>query len=246
MKKFTFFKASMASALIILSSCSKDENLTKTNIVSFEDITLNETGFNNGSDGSGGFTSGNAVFKTSYDATYNFWSGFAVSNHSDSITPGIVNQYSSITGSGANSSKEFALLYSFLSDTIEFIVPAKIINISISNSTYTYYSMKYGNEFSKKFGGASGLDEDYFHLNITAVDTAGNNIPYNTPIYLADFTFSNNSLDYISKTWENYDLSSVGYVKYLIFSFSSSDTSIYGINTPTYVCIDNITSEWEE
>jgi hypothetical protein len=231
--------------IIFLSACGKDEKVTKTDSISFEEVVLNDEGFYNGSDGSGGFTSGNLIFKTNYNAGYNSWSGFAVSNNTDTITPDFTNQYSSIVGSGAGPSEKYAILYSFSSDTITFKNPAKITNIAISNSTYAYYTMLNGNAFAKKFGGPTGNDPDYFALFLTVIDAHGKRINFN-PIALANYTNSNNALDYISKDWEYYDLHSAGYIKYLIFNFASSDTSAYGINTPTYVCIDNIVDEWEE
>jgi hypothetical protein len=232
--------------VLVLTSCQKDEKVIKTDAISFEEIKLDEKGYFNGSDGSGGFYSGNAFFKTNYNAEYQSWSGFAVSSLTDTLDPGYTNQYSTIAGPSNSASKQFAILYSYSSDTIEFEIPAKITNIALSNSTYAYYSMKNGNDFCKKFGGASGNDPDFFYLNLSAIDSKGNKINFNPPIPLADFTFDDNSKDYILKNWEYINLSSAGYIKYLIFNFSSSDTSIYGINTPTYVCIDNIVDEWEE
>jgi hypothetical protein len=224
---------------LVFSSCKKDEEITKSgkkiikkNAVSFEEITLNEDGYFNGSDGSGGFTSGNAIFKTNYNYEYGSWSGFAVSNHTDTITTGFTNQYSSVTGSGAGKSKQYVVLYSYSADTIEFVIPAKITNIALTNSTYAYYSMKNGDNLSKKFGGQSGNDPDYFYLYLSVIDSAGNKGNFN-PIPLADFTSNDNSLDYILKEWNYYDLSPAGYIKYLIFRLASSDTSASGINTPT-------------
>ena len=49
--------------------------------------------------------------------------------------------------------------------------------------------------------------------------------------------------DYIFDGWFDADLSDVGFIKYLIFSFDSSDKTGEYINTPTYVCIDNIEGE---
>jgi hypothetical protein len=243
MKRLLLFAGFTTTILLFITSCGKDEKTTKTNAVSFEEIVLNDQGIYNGSDGSGGFTSGNAVFKTYYNTE--LWSGFAVSNNTDTITPDFSNQYSAITGSGAGPSLKYAVLYSYSEDTIVFIIPAKITNLAITNSTYTYYTIKNGNAFSKKFGGQSGNDPDYFYLYLSVIDAKGRRLNFN-PIPLADFTFSDNSLDYIVKDWEYYNLSSVGYVKYLIFSFDSSDKSQYGINTPTYVCIDNLVDIWEE
>ena len=59
-------------------------------------------------------------------------------------------------------------------------------------------------------------------------------------LYLADFRFGDNSQDYIIDAWTAVNLSSLGQVKTLEFSVSSSDTGDFGINTPTYFAIDNI------
>ena len=173
MCKISVLSVFTAFVVLCLLSCKKDEKATKRDAISFEEIVLNESGYYNGSDGSGGFTSGNAKFKTKYDAEYQSWSGFAVSSLTDTITPGYTNQYSTIAGASVTGSKKFALLYSYSSDTIEFTIPAKITNIGFSNSTYAWFSMKYGNEFSKKFGGPTGKDPDFFYLYLSAVDGKG-------------------------------------------------------------------------
>jgi hypothetical protein len=60
--------------------------------------------------------------------------------------------------------------------------------------------------------------------------------------YLADYRFADNSKDYIIKNWRWVDLSKIGSFDSLTFSFASSDTfGGFGINTPTYFCIDNLT-----
>ena len=42
------------------------------------------------------------------------------------------------------------------------------------------------------------------------------------------------------ENWTNVDLSSLGAVKTLTFTFSGTDAGDYGLNTPAYVAIDNI------
>ncbi|MCB9000035.1 MAG: DUF4465 domain-containing protein [Bacteroidales bacterium] len=245
MKKLSFILF-VAGLMLFSTSCTKDQKVKKTSAISFEDIVLNDQGFFNGSDGSTGFTEGNFKFKINYSEEYLSWTGFAVTNNSDTITADYSNQYSSITGSGAGGTAQYAVLYTFASDTIELIKPAKITNIALSNTTLTYYTILNGNDYSKKFGGETGEDPDYFHLYLSVVTADGKQINFSSPIPLADYTFTDSNMDYISKTWEYYDLSDAGDIKYLIFSFDSSDKSVYGINTPAYVCIDNIVCEWEE
>jgi hypothetical protein len=105
----------------------------------------------------------------------------------------------------------------------------------ITNSTYAYLDMLNGSDYSKKF--ASG---DWFKVIITGYL---NNVKQSTvEYYLADFRDGKTVL---SKTWDKIDLSSLGSVDRLSFTFDSSDKTGGWMNTPAYACIDNITFEQE-
>jgi hypothetical protein len=222
----------------LLSSCKKDK--TVTDWVSFEELTVGSSGYWNGSDRSGGFTSGNVYFVNHYNSVYSTWSGFAYSSVKDTVIKDYTNQYSSVAKGGAEASEKFGIFYfSGTADTIFFTVPEKITEISFSNSVYAYHTIKSGNQFSKKFGGATGNDQDWFKLTITAINENGV-VAGTGDLYLADFRSADNSKDYIANIWSSVDLSSFGYIKALKFELSSSDTGQFGMNTPGYVCIDNI------
>lgn len=240
MKKNNLFLAIISLALILVSCQSEPE--TKTTLIDFEDVTLVDSVWN-GSDLKAGFTVNNVTFKNSYDsATYNgftmyFWSGFACSAKKDTQTGGYANQYSVITGAGAFGSKQFALAY----DSASVLCPAnangnlKITSAMITNSTYAYLDMLNGSDYSKKF--ASG---DWFKVIITGYL---NNVKQSSvEYYLADFRDGKTVL---SKTWEKVDLSTIGAVDRLSFTFDSSDKFGEWMNTPAYACIDNITFEQE-
>ena len=231
--------------LSILFACNKDEVVFDS--INFEELTLEDNSFWNGSDGTGGFSSGNATFPNSYTKydTYDVWHGFAYSNVVNITTKDYTNQYASIAGSGAEGSDNYALLYSFLKDTITFSVPEKITNISVSNSTYAYSVMKEGDDWgTPKMGGEDGKSQDYFKLIIGALDESGNTIGTGN-LFLADFDSTRVSPGYVSNSWTDIDLSVFGYVKHLTFSFDSNIKNDFGILIPTYVCIDNIEGELE-
>ena len=238
MNKFNSAAIVFAVFTIILISCSEEEE--KIDFITFEDLFLDETGYWNGSDGSGGFYTGNAFFPNSYTdwgGGIISWAGFGYSNHTDKLTPGYENQYSCYAGSGTNNSQVFGIIS--VGDTMVFNVPEKIEYLYVANSTYAALSMKYGDQFAKKFGGDDGNDPDYFHLILSAFDEEDFMVGRAT-IGLADYTFPENDQDYISNTWTKIPLEDFGYLKKIAFSFGSSDTSEYGINTPMYACIDNI------
>ena len=91
---------------------------------------------------------------------------------------------------------------------------------------------------AKKFGGASGDDADFFKLTITGFNGAAET--GSVDFYLADYRFGDNSLDYIVSNWTYVDLSSLGTVNSLKFSLASSDSGTFGINTPAYFAMDNL------
>ncbi len=231
--------AAMMAALITAASCEKKK--TDPELIDFEELELDQSGYWNGSDGSGGFKSGDATFPNLYDNDWQAWSGFAYTNHNDKITSGYENMYSSITGSGAEGSEKYAVYNYFYGkgDTIWFDVPAKITGFSVSNSTYAYLTMLNGNAFAKKFGGENGADPDWFKVTVTGIAPSGS-VTESRDIMLADFRFDDHRRDYILNKWIEIDLSSMGFIQGLAFEMSSSDTGQWGINTPAYVCIDNI------
>jgi len=136
----------------------------------FEGFNLDAESFLNGADGSGGFTDGNLFLQNSYNDAWSSWSGFAISNTTDVTTPGFMNQYSAITGAGADGSATYAVAFvSGGASIIELNNAAqgeKVNEITITNGTYPYLSMLEGDGFAKKFGGLSGDDPDYLLLTI--------------------------------------------------------------------------------
>src|SRR5690554_5302620 len=78
----------------------------------FDDYPFKNDSVYNGADGAGGFFSGEIHFPTVYtDEDYVFWSGFAVSIKTDTVTRGFDNQFSAITAGGADNSSGYAVVY---------------------------------------------------------------------------------------------------------------------------------------
>ncbi len=241
-KKFLSFI--VLAGMLYFFSCKKEDPVPKDHIT-FEELDPGPSGYYIGKDGAQGFFSGNAFFPVRYSQEYQSWSGFAYTNHTDVTTPGVENQFSAVAGSGAGNSSVYVVYYSWMNDSITFEIPEKVTNISLCNTTYAYMAMKNGDDFSKKFGGESGDDPDFFKLIMDGIDQNGNKV-LNAEIMLADYTFEDNTQDYISNVWTDIDLSKAGPLKYLVLSFDSSDKGPYGINTPMTVCIDNIFGELQQ
>ncbi len=60
-------------------------------------------------------------------------------------------------------------------------------------------------------------------------------------VYLADYRFADSQQDFIRDDWLLLDLRSLGTIRSLRFDIESSDVGNFGINTPTYFALDNIT-----
>ncbi len=246
MKKIlTFLAVGLSSVAIAQQTTTFDE-------VEFDNF-LSGSSYWDGSDMSGNETiSGifiteidnqNLVFENYYDTTYGaiygYWSdGWLVSNE---ITLSASNGeiYASNAGSGfggignylvgQNGSKIFANN------------PTTFRSIRVSNNNYAANSMQNGDAFAKQFGGPSGDDPDWFLLSIVAHNSIE---AFDTiEVYLADYRFSDNSLDYILDDWLEIDLTSFGEVDSLEFLLTSSDVGQFGMNTPAFFSLDHVISD---
>ena len=205
----------------------------------FDDLGLGSESFLNGSTLAGGYASGGIFFENDYNATYDSFTGFAASTSTDATTPGFGNQFGNITGSGSGGSAGFGLAY--LNARIVLPTPQIVLGAEFTNTTYAGLSMLNGDGFAKQFGGLTGEDPDFFRLLIEGIDGGGASTGI-VEFMLADYRFSNNSLDFVLNQFAFQDLTSLGFVKELQFSFESSDVGAFGPNTPVYFAIDNLTT----
>lgn len=244
--RINFFKQiAMKKMLLAVGVFCLIQNTHAQTVVDFEDLTLPgaDTAWL-GIDQSGGFTSHGVFFENTYNTTYNFWSKFCYSNSTNTTTPGSSNDYSAYTGSGANGSANYAI---YNGGNIDFNGEREMLSISVTNNTYAALSMLNGDAFGKQFGSINNAQgtpdgtngEDWFRLLIIGVDQNGDNTDTVT-FYLADYRFANNAQDYIVNTWQSVDLTSLGSVYGLNFALESSDVGGWGMNTPAYFALDNL------
>lgn len=225
----------LSSSLALMTFAMPAGALTAT----FDDLGLGTESTLNGSTLSGGYTSGGLFFENNYTAAFDSFTGFAASTTTDTTTPGFENQFSNITGAGADGSAGFGL--AFLDGRIVLPELEIVLGAEFTNTTYAALSMLNGDAFAKQFGGASGDDPDFFRLLIEGIDSVGASTGF-VELMLADYRFSDNGLDFVLDQWVFLDLTSLGLVKELRFSFESSDVGSFGINTPVYFAIDNLTT----
>ncbi|WP_028319692.1 DUF4465 domain-containing protein [Desulfobulbus elongatus] len=224
-------------------------------VATFEDLELSANSYWSGDDSgselgtSSGFTSGDNYFANYQYVEWNLWEGFAYSNMTDTTTAGYTNQFSAITGGGVNGSANYAVAYTFTmmgqpAQTYNGMTTGDyaqtVAGFYVTNTTYAYLSMLKGDSFAKAFGGANGMDEDWFKLTVYALDADYSRTGDAVDFYLADYRFADSSEDYIIDHWTWVDLTGLGEVYGLEFQLTSSDTGQWGMNTPAYFAMDNL------
>ena len=211
--------------------------------------------FYNGNDGSGttntdGWTSGGILFSNSYNGdslpAFDFWGGWAYSNVVNTTSAGFTNQYAAFPGGSSTGSGgvDGGGNYAVAFGSAHFNLPADALlsSVDLANNTYAALSMQDGDSFAKKFGGDTGDDPDFFRVTLNGFDGPdGTGALIGTvTVDLADFTSADNAQDYILADWLNVDLSSIESARSVSLEFESSDVGSFGINTPTYVALDNL------
>jgi hypothetical protein len=221
-------------------------------LIDFEDLLLAPESYYNGRDGVGGFTSQGTRFRNTYDSTANDWLGWALSNGTDSHSPGFGNQYSAFPGGGVGGSGNFGVGFTHGvtlpgtntdPDDTRITLPTGLepVSMQVTNTTYAALSMLHGDVFAKRFGGPTGNDPDYFRLRVMGYDAA-DELKGSIEFYLADYRFADSQDDYLVSDWRAVDLSGLRGrgVRSLSFNLESSDTGFFGVNTPAYFALDDL------
>ncbi len=227
--------ALIALGIFAFSSCEEEDN---SETINFQSLMLEPNSYWNGSDGNGGLTFSIANFNNSYDATYDYWEGFAYSNKIDMETPGWTNQYSAYLLDGGNYQNVYSIAYIWgESATITFSQPTNIISAKITNSTWAYLSMLNGGGNTKKFE-----EGDWFKLTAKGYNASNEEVG-TVDFYLADYRTEPH---YIIDSWTKVDFSSLKNVSKMVFTLSSTDVGDWGMNTPAYFCMDDFVIEYEK
>lgn len=229
-----------------------------TFVSDFENLGLTSGQVYNGSSGGNGFMGSHAFFPTVWDTSFGgFWSsGWAASAVYDSSTAGFNNQYGCAGYKGYNNSNIFVVGTSTSYAPLTLRLTDSLIGKTVSgfyvcNSTYAYKAMKNGDAFARKFGDTSGTGcncaqgtyPDWFKLTVKKY-SGGSLQNDSVEFYLADYRFANGIQDYILNTWTWINLATLGNVDSLQFTLHSSDYGSFGMNTPAYFCLDDLTLDF--
>jgi hypothetical protein len=181
------------------------------------------------------FTSGGATFH--HDAPFGTccWFGFTYSNRTDVTTPGYLNDGSAIAGDGIGPGQDNYAMSTADGALLEFATAESLVGAYFTNATYTYLAVRDGNDGnSPPFVSGPFGPGDFLTLTVTGYDIA-DAVTGSLDIALADGTD-------ILDQWTWVDLASLGLVKSLRFSYSGSDMGPFGLNTPAYFAMDNLTT----
>jgi hypothetical protein len=171
------------------------------------------------------WTSGTYQFATYMDDSWGavYYYAFTVSNETASTSTGWAEPYRSANG-GAYEGENYAVFYQDWNGNNSVKFDAQVVpGFFINNNAYTVNSMC--NVDGEKF------DETNF-LTLTMVgilkkDTVGT----------LTFDLAKDG-EYVNQ-WTYVDLSELGTIDEVSFSFSGNKNNSYGLATPTYFCMDN-------
>lgn len=168
-----------------------------------------------------------------------YWEGFGISNVKDTTYAGYQNEMVSMTGTGANGSDVYGVIYGggFVWENNPWLsIPtdAIISGMMLCNTVYAYDSMLNGDWV------ATSLDEypgKYFDLIVNGYDENGELIGF---VRESLGINRDGELD-IPDDWFWLELSSLTGAISFEFLFESQEDSGYGINYPTYFAFDDLT-----
>lgn len=126
--------------------------------------------------------------------------------------------------------------------SFSFSDPVTVKGMYICNTSYVYGVVTIGNKWYNDKGELSGETKPLTTTNgwfkVVATGYKNGNVTGTVEKYLCDYRDNTKPM---ATTWEYWDdLDQLGEVTKIDFNFVGSDTGAYGLNTPAYLCIDNI------
>lgn len=229
-----------------MTSCGEADNTvdgpaspTKSYVISFENQALNADGYWCGDEtgtafdnyGSTGYnclyTEDVATFPANYTPAWGSWTGVAISSRTANTYKNMIpDQFNCVAG-GAHSGKNFAVVYPY-GESIELGEKGAVVKgLFYTNDAWTVDAILHGDRMTP----GAFTKSDYLKCIVTGTKLDDSTV--SVEIDLAkDGSYAWN--------WTYADLSSLGKVKSLTFSFDGSKKNDWGLTTPTYICIDDI------
>ena len=188
-----------------------------------------------------------ATFRYHWDTAYGgYWqSGSAYTNVKDTSNGTYTNLYGSITNGAFNGN-----YYVTSQDKAIIKMNSNALSLSgffVTNTTFAYKTIKNGNSIARKFGDTTGTHSglpqgtypDWFKI-IVRPYRGGVLLTDSVEHYLADYRAAGTANDFIQKNWQYVFCANLPISDSILITLKSSDTGIYGMNTPGFFCMDNI------
>ncbi len=223
--------------LFAAAFCVSAAQAQTVNTADFEGLTYaDDLDYETGQQLSGGFKSGNLYFvNTSSWVDYGEWGkfftmgGFCYSKRTETTYDAATyttDQFNNQIGAGAAGSEAFAVAYGTEPSSVTADYTFKPQSCYVTNNAYLLNSVMKGDAYARQFN-----YDDTFTLKITGFK---DQVPTETvEVPLA-------AKGSVVFQWIPVDLTSLGEVDSVSFALTSTDTGDYGMNTPAYFCLDNL------
>ena len=230
MKKSILFVAALA---MTFAACQPNYDVEDKTVATFEEAAISPAAPQSylafTTDTTALLASGNYELSqtVAYGGTY--VTGAVVTNITDTTFKDYKDAYKSIAG-GAKGGKNYVVWYEdgLSGNAIKLKEAATVAGMYVCNNVYAYNSITKGDAIAgDPFG-----DDDWFMLSIGGM-LDGKMVNTQVDFYLAK---GKN----VVTDWTYVDLSQLGKVDAIFFTLSGSKTGDWGLNTPTYFCIDNL------
>lgn len=206
-------------------------------VITFDDLSLPPNSFFD-PQANVSWNSGGVTFEHTWNDTFNCcWGGVTYSNSTDTTTPGFLNDRSAITGDGVGDGQDnYAVIYVDAGTlTLGLHGPRTVLGAFFTNTTYAFLAMAEGDDGNDPpFVKGPFTDGDFLNLIVGGLDASEQAVGTSVNVALADG-------DDVLDDWLWVDLSGLGEISALTFTLESSDNDpTFGINTPPYIAIDNL------
>ncbi len=230
----------MKKQLVLIAFVAMTSACLANTVIDFDgqSTTGNNNAFAPSTDGTHDWTDTGVTFSHEVSFGGFSWDGMTYSSVNDTTTAGFGNQYAAYgDGMGMGDTGSYGIHANPFTprSVITLPVATTVQGFYANNTTYAALSMLNGDAFARQFTTASN---DFFKLTIEGFD--GTDSSQGTvDFFLADYTGATGS---IIDDWTFVNLSGLGSnVVSLAFTMSSSDNGDFGMNTPAYFAMDNLT-----
>lgn len=209
-------------------------------VADFENLYLDEESFENGANlPLESFVSGSFMLDNGAMPEWNYFYDFMYANKTTtSFSTYVTDQFNNAVGGGVDGSENYVVAYPqggsihVMNNAAGDVIPG----MYITNDAWVVDNILNGDGMTD----GAFRQGDWFKLTITADN--GNSMEY----YLADYRAEQEADRYYLNAWQWIDLSQLGTVKKLSFSFDGTRKNSYGLTTATYFCLDNLGSQRPE